>query len=202
MTVTNEIKKLEEAFRIFNEHFYNGELEIPVIQFYADNKEKSYGWITQHDVWNAGGFRAKEINICANFADRNMDDIYATLLHEMAHLYNIENGIADVSSNGYYHNKRFKETAERHGLVIEKDKKYGWSNTSLNDEARDFINDRLNGISLNMTYKTPSKGEGKPKKKQNSFKHVCPECGAIARTSKDGMHLICGDCMVEMIQED
>ena len=43
MTVTNEIKKLENAFKEFNVWFYNNELETPVIQFYADQKEKTYG---------------------------------------------------------------------------------------------------------------------------------------------------------------
>lgn len=199
MTVTNEIKKLENAFDIFNARFYNNELRKPVIQFYADTKEKSYGWITTDEVWDENGNRNREINICANFADRGMIDVYATLLHEMAHLYNIEHGIADVSGNGYYHNKNFKKTAEAHGLIITKDSKYGWSNTSLDGEALRFVSAMLND-SLGMTYRMPHKE--KKTKKQNSFKHVCPQCGAIARTSKDGVHLICGDCMVEMAQED
>lgn len=201
MTVTNDIKTLENAFDILNRQFYNGELPKPVIQFYADTKEKAYGWITRDDVWSANGTKAKEINICANFARRNMYNIYATLLHEMAHLYNLEHGIQDTTSNNYYHNKRFKETAEAHGLVIERDKKYGWSVTSLNDEARTVVDNLLNNTKLDMSYTLPPKGK-KTKKKQNSFKHVCPTCGAIARTSKDGMHLICGDCMEPMVQED
>lgn len=201
MTVRNEIEKLERAFRIFNEYFYGNELETPVIQFYADTKEKAYGWITQHDVWNDNGTRAKELNISANFADRNMEDIYATLLHEMAHIYNIDHGIADTTSNGYYHNKRFKATAEAHGLIIERNKKYGWSISKLNDDAMHFVKDTLMDNDLSMNYELPKKGE-KTKKKQNTFKHVCPKCGAIARTSKDGVHLICGDCMELMIQED
>lgn len=200
MTVTNEIKKLENAFKEFNAWFYNNELETPVIQFYADQKEKTYGWITTHDVWNQYGEKTKELNICANFADRDMNNIYATLLHEMAHLYNMKHGINDVSNNGYYHNKHFKATAEAHGLIIEKDKKYGWNNSTLNLEAQRFVSETLADMKITMSYEVPAK-EPKEKKK-NSFKHVCPVCGAIARTSKDGMHLICGDCMVEMIQED
>ena len=41
-----------------------------------------------------------------------MAELAATLLHEMAHLYNLEHGIQDVSNNGYYHNMKFKATAE------------------------------------------------------------------------------------------
>lgn len=201
MTVTKEIRKLETAFDLFNDHFYNGELKKPVIQFYADTKEKAYGWITVDEVWDEDGNMNREINICANFADRSKYEIYATLLHEMAHLYNLEHGIVDTSNNSYYHNKNFKKTAEEHGLIIEKSNKYGWSVTNLNPLAKDFIDSKLINEELSMSYRTPSKAE-KPKKKQNSFKHVCPNCGAIARTTKDGMHLICGDCMLEMVQED
>ena len=200
MTVTNEIKKLEKAFEVFNERFYGNELKRPVIQFYADTKEKTYGWITTSQVWNENGYKTYEINICANFADRGMAKIYATLLHEMAHLYNLEHGIIDTSSNGYYHNKNFRKTAEEHGLIVSKDSKYGWSVTNLNENAESFINDTFISENLTMKYQMPPKKE--KTKKQNSFKHVCPNCGAIARTSKDGMHLVCGDCMVEMIQED
>lgn len=200
MTVTKEIEKLEKAFKEFNAWFYNNELETPVIQFYADPKEKTYGWITRHDVWNQYGEKTKELNICANTADRDMDNIYATLLHEMAHLYNMKHGITDVSNNGYYHNKRFKETAEAHGLIIEKDKKYGWNTSFLSLEAQRFVSDTLADLKITMSYKAPTK---EPKeKKQNSFKHVCPKCGAIARTTKDSVHLICSDCMEVMVIED
>ena len=54
-----------------------------------------------------------------------------TLLHEMAHLYNLVHGIQAVSNNGYYHNQKFKATAESHGLHIEKHAKYGWTVTTL-----------------------------------------------------------------------
>ena len=201
MTVTNEIKKLEHAFEVFNNHFYNGELETPVIQFYADTKEKTRGWVTIQDVWNGSGRKCKELNICANCGDVDMSEIYATLLHEMAHVYNIEHGITDTSSNGYYHNKSFKKTAEEHGLIVTKSKKYGWCESILTQDALDVVLDNFTSRDdLSMHYEVPKKE--KKKKKQNSFKHVCPKCGAIARTSKDGMHLICGDCMEVMVQED
>ena len=42
------------------------------------------------------------------------------MLHEMAHLYNLENGIKDTSRAGTYHNAKFKATAEEHGLICER----------------------------------------------------------------------------------
>ena len=62
------------------------------------------------------------------------------MLHEMAHLYNMVHGIKDTSSqSGAYHNKRFKETAEAHGLRIEQHPKYGWTVTYPTEELLDFI---------------------------------------------------------------
>jgi ribosomal protein S6 len=44
--------------------------------------------------------------------------VAATMLHEMAHLYDLTYRIKDVRNNGYYHNMKFKETTEAHGLHI------------------------------------------------------------------------------------
>lgn len=38
-----------------------------------------------------------------------------------------------------YHNKKFKEVAEQHGLTVDKDSKYGYCITKLNDEATAFV---------------------------------------------------------------
>lgn len=48
-----------------------------------------------------------------------MTELAATLLHEMAHLYDLEQDIQDVNNNDYYHNIKFEATAEAHGLHIE-----------------------------------------------------------------------------------
>ena len=57
-----------------------------------------------NEVWKAGENMHREINLCAEYLDRPMPEVCATMLHEMAHLYNLQHGIADVSNNGYYHN--------------------------------------------------------------------------------------------------
>lgn len=62
----------------------------------------------------------------------------ATLLHEMAHLYNLVHGI-QVSNNGYYHNHKFKAIAKSNGLQVEKHAKYGWPVTTLAPEMAKWI---------------------------------------------------------------
>lgn len=213
MTVTKEIEKLERAFDRINEHYYQNQLPKVVIHYYPDRSKKAYGWITINKTWTDGKESTHEINISANFADRSKYEVYATLMHEMVHLYCMENGIQDCSNNGYYHNQNFKMVGEAHGLKLEKMGAYGWTTTTLNEEAKQFISsfDEIETI-----YKVPVKKieitgtiggsdengtEEKPKRK-SSYKHVCPVCGAIARTSKADVHLVCGDCMEKMVIVD
>lgn len=149
------IEKLENLFSKFNEKFYNGELQTPVITVSPDTTKGAYGWCTAWKAWSVGeqkkvtdlatltkealeamkkddGFY--EINICAEHLARPFEQVAETLLHEMVHLYNLQIGVQDTSRGGTYHNKKYKEAAEQHGLTVEKDAKYGWTKTSLNDE--------------------------------------------------------------------
>lgn len=57
----------------------------------------------------------------------------------MVHLQNLQDGVQDTSRSGTYHNKKFKETAEAHGLTVEKGEKYGWHKTALSPEALEFV---------------------------------------------------------------
>ena len=94
----------------------------------------------------------------------------------MAHLYNLVHGIQDVSNNGYYHNQKFKATAEAHGLHIEKHAKYGWTATTLAPEAEAWIRKTLGEDKINAS-RLPVEGttKGGSKKSINrSIKYVCP----------------------------
>lgn len=210
MTVTNEIKKLENAFDRINEHFFEGKLHRPVIHFYPDRSKKAMGWMTIGKIWVDGQTAEREINISANYADSD-EMVYTTLMHEMVHLYCIENNIKDTSNNNFYHNKNFKKIGEKLGLVFEtKPETYGWIEKTINDETRNFIKTLEPIIVKVETSKALAKVEEEdeeeenndPPKRKGSYKHVCPVCGAIARTTKNTVHLMCADCMVKMEIED
>lgn len=122
--------QLEKMFRELNKHYYNGELPEPIITL--KKTPSAYGHITTVKTWTVsteqGTEQRYEINISTATLDRPIENTTATLLHEMAHLYNLVHGIRDTSSqSGAYHNKRFKATAEAHGLVIDHHEKYGWT---------------------------------------------------------------------------
>lgn len=125
--------QLEKMFRELNKHYYNGELPEPIITL--KKTPSAYGHITTVKTWTVsteqGTEQRYEINISTATLDPPIENTTATLLHEMAHLCNLVHGIRDTSSqSGAYHNKRFKATAEAHGLVIDHHEKYGWTVTS------------------------------------------------------------------------
>lgn len=191
------IKQLEILFSKFNDRFYDGKLPKPVITVSPDSTKGAYGWCTSWKAWtdkenadmNEGYY---EINLCAEYLSRPIELVCETLLHEMVHLFNLEQKVQDTSRSGTYHNKRYKEAAENHGLNCDKDAKYGWTNTTLNDEAKAFV-DSLQNTKFELFRKRIPKMEKGASKKSSSRKYVCPCCGAIVRTTKE-VSLICGSC--------
>lgn len=205
--------QLEKMFRALNAHFYAGALTEPIITL--KKTPGAYGHITCGKTWQAGTERRYEINISTATLDRPIEETAATLLHEMAHLYNLENGIKDTSgSNNAYHNKAFKQTAESHGLIIEHSARYGWTITSPSLELLDFIElqgwqaiqmtEGLTWVDMTGTgtgSRTPGAANGSadkpPKKPTHIRKYICPCCKNSVRASK-AVNLICGDCMEKM----
>ncbi len=139
LNVSEIVAKTEAMFDLFNDHFYGGELNRPAITVSPDGGRGAYGWCSVYEIWQDSSKGYREINICAEYIDRPIGEVAATMLHEMAHLYNLTHGIKDVSNNGYYHNKKFKETAEAHSLHIEHHEKYGWMVTTLAADAAEWI---------------------------------------------------------------
>ena len=139
ISISEIVAKTEAMFDLFNHHFYNGELTRPAITVSPDGGRGAYGWCSVYEIWQASGEAYREINICAEYIDRPIGEVAATMLHEMAHLYNLTHEIKDVSNNGYYHNKKFKDTAEAHGLHIEYHATYGWTITTLSEETAEWL---------------------------------------------------------------
>ena len=197
--IQTAIAELQRFFTILNKHYFNDELERPIITIQTDTTAGAYGWITVSKVWNRGEEEQyREINLCAEYLNRNPEEVIATLLHEMCHLYNLQNDIQDTSRSGTYHNAKFKKTAETRGLYVQKCEKYGHCITSptfgmlqLLDE-HNLNNDcfKLNRLKVNRNGKKPT-GESR----KSSRKYVCPSCSLIVRAYKDITgKLLCIDC--------
>lgn len=202
---------LEKIFRTLNTDSFDGQLEEPIITI--QSTPRAYGHITVAKTWKRGEESRHELNIAANWLDRPIEQVVATIIHEMAHLMNIQNGIQDCSRGGTYHNRKFKDEAEKHMIQIDKHDKYGWAITTATEELLDYIiRQGWDEIEISRSSSFPGyggssggKATGKPgapgitikPKGSNSRKHICPICGRIARTTAD-FPLICGICHEEM----
>ena len=189
------IEKLEQLFSKLNHKFYADKLTAPVITISPEHKNGVLGWCTSWKAWKGaddGGYY--EINLCAEYLSRPFLEICETMLHEMVHLWNVQNDVKDTSRSSTYHNKKFKDAAESHGLTCEKGKS-GWNRTALTEETADWLKSEFAdeaGFALHRSKMMKLSAAGG---KQSSRKYVCPLCAAIVRATKE-VNIKCSDCNV------
>ena len=191
------VKALEELFNQFNDHLFDNEVEKPIITISPDTTGGAYGWCTTQKIWKSSDEEYYEINICAEHLNRPIKEVCATLIHEMVHLHNIGNGVQDTSANGRYHNKKFKETAEAHGLIIEKVQSYGWTKTSLHPDTSDWIEKNVTIESFGLARAKKSKAHTKSKSKYRYY--MCPCCNKKFYTVSE-INARCEGCDKTFIQ--
>lgn len=138
------LTELNRIFNLFNTKFFENKLEVPVIIVQASRKKRTLGTCSVNRIWlhhkeTASDYAKYEISISAEYLNRPIEEICATLLHEMVHLHNGLNNIQDTSNNYVYHNKKFKVESEKRGLLIEHAKTIGWSVTTFPQETKDYI---------------------------------------------------------------
>lgn len=196
--LANTINELHRLFDFLNKNLFNGKLPKVILTVQSKGKTNALGWFTVGKVWEHGERKKHEINISAESLKQGYMTVADTLLHEMIHLYCSENDIKDTSRGGTYHNKRFKQASEEHGLCYREDSysdKYGWTFTILSEQTRELLNDfEIDGeiFALNRI-DTFCGMEHIGKKKSNIIKWECG-CGVIIRSSKDDITVFCGEC--------
>lgn len=197
MILDRTIKELERAFDFLNDNLFDSELEKPIITIQTSGKSKSLAWCTTKPIWENEDKELKyEINIGAETLDRGAMEVCHSLLHEMCHLYDYLNGIRDC--NGKIHNKKYKDTAEAHGLWVDRDKSYGWGITGLQPETKNLINKIVFDESALAWKRIPE--EHKDKEQKTTYKYTCPECGTKF-TIKYEIEAKCKECGVNFNME-
>ena len=199
------VQYLSKVAKMIDADWFNGVLE-GKYTVTVQSTPLSHGHCSVSPVWtNNNGVATYEINVSAETCARPIDEVVGTLTHELTHLYNFVHSVHDVSNNGYYHNMRFKHEAEKHGLIINKHDRYGWTLTECNEDMLQWVIDnelqdiavaRKSPYSMITIGGKAGNGTGeKPKTrtKSNSIKWICPCCGAIIRSTKE-VNVICGDC--------
>lgn len=213
--------ELHKAFAYINRDLFDNELIEPAITIQSKgNRKNVLGWCSSAKVWiNETEVDKYEINMVAEYLDLGYDAVMTTLIHEMIHLYHLQNGIKDTSRNGTYHNKNFKAKAEEVGFEIKYDNKIGWSWCILTEPLKKKINSYdINKTVFSVSRYAPDvhlqkirrkmqeegipedeiegvieKEENKVKKKAGYIKYKCPGCDVTIRATKI-VNIRCEDC--------
>lgn len=211
--IGNALNELYRIFGILNHDKFNDELPEPVITI-QKGKGSIMGYFTLGKVWRnkndvEDGDTSEqeddenamyEINIDPRWFYKNsVAETVETLLHEMVHFYNKVNDIKDC--NGSSHNKKFKDAAERVGLIVTKGNSVGYGYTSLSKELEEYIKNTIKPVESVFDYFRTSVVEEKKPRTKKTFKYTCPECGQIVKGKRD-ISVKCGQCDVEMEMED
>jgi predicted SprT family Zn-dependent metalloprotease len=186
-----------EMYRWFDElnvKFFHKSLKQPIITI-QKSKGNTLGHFTCSKVWTAknDGENQYEINISAHTLHREIEDIVGTLLHEMIHYYNKENGISDAPNNK--HNKKFKAFAEKVGFDVSCSKSYGWGHTKVNEDLKSYILATIKPDESLFIYSRTIPVEiekEKKKRSKNIFKYRCPECDMEVKGKAD-ISILCGN---------
>ena len=199
---------LNKVFDLLNAAFFENALSRPTITI--QSTPRAYGHFSlREDTWVSKLGGTHEINIGAGTLARPIEEVAATLRHEMVHYYNYEQGIQDCSRGNTYHNRRFKEAAEAHGLTVEHSDKYGWSHTEPSDALLDFVlengltdilisRNEYSGFQITGTGTHSGNADTQPPKKSSSRKYICPCCGMSVRATK-AVNIACLDCGEKMV---
>ncbi len=194
------VKYFEKLYDFCNKQLFNNELDKPVITIQLDKRNKALGWFTTKKVWKwYGENETYEINLTAQFLNRPIAEISATLIHEMCHYYAQTLNVQDTSRAGVYHNRVFKDIAEKHGLVVRRVPTIGFSDTSLTVETDKLIADYVKENSVPLMYREfPITGN--VVKCSSTRKYVCPSCLNSVRATKE-LRVACADCKKLMTLE-
>ena len=199
---------LNKVFDLLNAEYFENSLSRPTITI--QSTPRAYGHFSlRDDTWISKLGGTHEINIGAGTLARPIESICATLLHEMCHYYNYQKGIQDCSRGNTYHNKRFKETAETHGLRVSHSDKYGWSHTEPSESLLDFVleneltdilisRNEFSGFQITGTGTHSGAPSAPPSKPSSTRKYICPCCGMSVRATR-AVNIACLDCSEQMV---
>lgn len=207
--MSRAVSQLEHIYHALNADFWEDELPVPIIT--VQSKPGTYGHSSLTKVWKKREDDAYELNIAAEVLSYPIEETIDTMLHEMVHLYCRENGIKEVSRGGKYHNGKFREIAEAHGLTCIKCGQYGW-NTKPGDNLVEYAMQmgwneiRIARASLPPMIRIGPSGPAQAgvqaqgeKRPSSTRKLVCPKCGQSVRATRK-VNILCGDCMLQMAE--
>lgn len=148
--------------------------------------------------------RLPEVFVGGEGLARGPADVLGTLLHEAAHALAHVRGIKDTSRQGRWHNARFKTLADELGIEVTKDRRIGWSPTTMPAGTRDAYAEVIDELGRVLRLHRSVEIGGGRAKKPSPPPCVCG-CGRRIRVSKSVLAagpITCGVCGTEFTADD
>lgn len=117
-----------EVYEYFNNELFDNTLPSVFINFSRESK-KSYGYFCSNR-WTSGKAKYHEINLNPYFFQRDIKETYATLVHEMVHLWQQDFG--KKPPRKCYHNKEWGQKMKEVGLYPSNTGQIGGKETGQN----------------------------------------------------------------------
>jgi hypothetical protein len=189
ITLAPAIKELERAFHFFNARVFNNQIvKNFVITIQTKGRRSASGWFGPERWSNTDSKHIHEINISAEYL--LVADPMEVLLHELCHQYNNQRGIKDYTVN-QYHNRKFKETAEKAGLIVTQFENRGFARTAISAELQKIID--LEFKPQVEVFHVFRRFVDKKEKGSKLRKYTC-SCGINVRVAKEPFLATCDLC--------
>lgn len=165
---------------VSDEHEIKGRVSLVVGPSGVTRSGQKHGHFHARTWEDAEGNDIHEILLSGESLKRGAAATIGTLIHELAHTYCHEHDIKDTSDGGRWHNKKFKEVAERMGLEITKGDRVGFSLTEVPESTQEQYAEQIEALeqAIQAWRRAPGILElVEPEKaKSKTYKMQCPEC--------------------------
>lgn len=194
-------KTLNQAYEFFNKELFNSELSTCLITMQRKSKARGYFSPERFEARDEDKHYIHEIALNPQqFINRTDDEIISTLVHEMVHLWQEENGNPPRRN---YHNREWAQKMEEIGLIPSDTGEDGGAKTG--SAMSHYINKYGKYARLVKEFLGDKKAihyQDRPvikplTKSKNKIKYTCPKCGLNA-WGKDEIKIICGNDRSEL----
>lgn len=196
------------AYNFYNTKLFGGELSPVLITL--QRKRNARGYFSP-DCFVTRNEESAEIHEIAlnpdTFIDRTDKEIFSTLVHEMVHQWQQENGMK--LPKRAYHNSEWAEKMVEVGLMPSSTGAEGGSRTGpkvthyiIEGDSFDVLTDELlsSGVAMPVQAKLIVKAAA-AERNRNKTPYVCPSCEAKI-WGKPGINALCGDCEIAFVMKD
>lgn len=199
--VTEEYAIFQKAYDHFNTALFNNCLPHVLITYQRKKSARGYFWADIFQSRTEQGETVHELAMNpAAFEGRSDKDIFSTLVHEMAHVW--QQCYAKPGKGGY-HNTEWGNKMKAIGLYPSNTGQPGGKETGI-QMTHYIMQDGPYSIAYEMLFNKgillnwqSGKNAAKKTVNNNYTKFECPCCGMVARAKPDA-HIICGDCQAEL----